>query len=200
MKKIAVNTLKAFLKEHKREDLYTETFTLGDSSFDVTYHTALTVDEKSVFINRVVSGCFDSAGRFRPEYVHPMIRATIIQMCTNIPPLTLKGETDEDGAAVLDLDGMNELYLSMNLDTVQNDGYQIMLQEMTYLCSQAIEWRKNSIVSSLSNALDQIAQKIERTDMGQLLQYAGDLSKATKDLDEGGILNGLIRLYEEKKE
>ena len=47
MKKIAVNTVKAFLKEHKREDAYTQTFTMGDSSFEVAFHTALTVSEKN---------------------------------------------------------------------------------------------------------------------------------------------------------
>ena len=52
MKKIAVNTVKAFLKEHKREDAYTQTFTMGDSSFEVAFHTALTVSEKTTFINR----------------------------------------------------------------------------------------------------------------------------------------------------
>ena len=54
MKKIAVNTVKAFLKEHKREDAYTQTFTMGDSSFEVAFHTALTVSEKTTFINRIL--------------------------------------------------------------------------------------------------------------------------------------------------
>ena len=42
MKKIAVNTVKAFLKENKKEDAYTQAFTVGDSSFEVSFHTALT--------------------------------------------------------------------------------------------------------------------------------------------------------------
>ena len=77
MKKIAVNTVKAFLKEHKREDAYTQTFTMGDSSFEVAFHTALTVSEKTTFINRVISGCFDSTGKFRPEYVSQIGRAHV---------------------------------------------------------------------------------------------------------------------------
>ena len=55
MKKIAVNTVKAFLKENKKEDAYTQAFTVGDSSFEVSFHTALTIAEKSTFLNRVVS-------------------------------------------------------------------------------------------------------------------------------------------------
>lgn len=113
MKKIAVNTVKAFLKENKKEDAYTQAFTVGDSSFEVSFHTALTIAEKSTFLNRVVSGCFDATGKFRPEYVSPMLRATILQMCTNIPAMTLKNETDKAGAPALDVDAMNELYLAI---------------------------------------------------------------------------------------
>ena len=68
MKKIAVNTVKAFLKENKKEDAYTQAFTVGDSSFEVSFHTALTIAEKSTFLNRVVSGCFDATGKFRLAY------------------------------------------------------------------------------------------------------------------------------------
>ena len=72
MKKIAVNTVKNFLKENKRENTFTQTFEVGDNTFDVTFRTALSVMEKSVFLNRVVSGCFDMTGKYRPEYVSPM--------------------------------------------------------------------------------------------------------------------------------
>ena len=51
MKKIAVNTVKAFLKENKKEDAYTQAFTVGDSSFEVSFHTALTIAEKSTFLD-----------------------------------------------------------------------------------------------------------------------------------------------------
>lgn len=205
MKKIAVNTIKTFLKEHKRENAYTETFTVGDSSFEVVFHTALTLDEQSVFINRVVSGCFDSTGKFRPEYVSPMLRATIMQMCTNIPPLTLKNETDEGGAPALDLDSMNALYLSMNLDAVQDEGYQAMLGEIVPLCIQAIDWKKSCILSggttenALRDLITALTTKVNSLDVSELMQFAGDLSGATKGLDEGGILKGLLQLHEGKK-
>lgn len=60
MKKIAVNTVKAFLKENKKEDAYTQAFTVGDSSLRCHSIPALTIAEKSTFLNRVVSGCFDA--------------------------------------------------------------------------------------------------------------------------------------------
>jgi len=205
MKKIAVNTIKTFLKEHKREDAYAATFNVGDSSFDVMFHTALSVDEKSTFIHRVVSGCFDASGKFRPEYVSPMLRATIIQMCTNIPPLTLKNEMDENGVAALDLNGMNELYLAMDLDHLQDPDYQAMMGEMVHLCGQAIDWKKNCMLhgNTMENTLRDfiltLTEKVNSMDMSSLMQFAGDLSAATKGLDEGGILNGLLKLHEGKK-
>ena len=113
----------------------------------MTFRTALSVMEKSVFLNRVVSGCFDMTGKYRPEYVSPMLRATIIQMCTNIPAMTLKNESDSEGAPALDIDGMNELYLTMDLDNIQNDDYQAMLHEMVYLSTQAIDWKRSSVLA-----------------------------------------------------
>lgn len=198
MKKIAVNTVKAYLKQNKREDNCTKTFDIGDGSFDVSFHTALSVVEKSTFVYRVVSGCFDAMGKYRPEYVSPMLRATIIQMCTNIPALTLKNETDAAGAPALDIDAMNELYLAMDLDNVQDGDYQNMLHEMVYLSTQAIEWKKSTTLakqgtdSALRELLETLTAKVQNTDMDSLLKYAGTLSESTKELGEGGILQGLL--------
>lgn len=203
MKKIAVNTVKAFLKENKKEDAYTQAFTVGDSSFEVSFHTALTIAEKSTFLNRVVSGCFDATGKFRPEYVSPMLRATILQMCTNIPAMTLKNETDKAGAPALDVDAMNELYLAMDLDNMENADYQAMLGEMVYLCGQAIDWKRGNILAdrgtekALRDLLESLAEKVKSTDTSALMQYAGVLSESTKGLDEGGILQGLLKAREQ---
>ena len=189
MKKIAVNTVKAFLKENKKEDAYTQAFTVGDSSFEVSFHTALTIAEKSTFLNRVVSGCFDATGKFRPEYVSPMLRATILQMCTNIPAMTLKNETDEAGASALDVDAMNELYLAMDLDHVQNAGYQDMLNEHKDKSSILAD---HGTDTALRDLLEGLADKVKDIDTESLMQYAGILSEGTKGLGEGGILQGLL--------
>lgn len=199
MKKIAVNTVKAFLKDHVRDDKFVVSFNIGDSSFDVTFHTALTINEKSVFIRRVVSGCFDAAMNYRPEYVIPMIRATVIQMCTNIPALTLKNETDSNGVPALDLDGMNDLYVAMDLDNLQNESYQAMLHDIILLCNEAVDWKRESNLANhgtdtaLREFLNTLNAKVESLDTDELLKYAGVLADSTKDLDEGGIINGLIK-------
>ena len=60
-------------------------------------------------------------------------------MCTNIPAMTLKNESDSEGAPALDIDGMNELYLTMDLDNIQNDDYQASSMKWFYLSTQAID-------------------------------------------------------------
>lgn len=198
MKKIAVNTMKAFLKEHKREGTYTQTFEVADSSFEVVFHTNLSIAEKSTFINRVLSGCFDGRGNFRPEYVTPLLRATILQMCTNVPTLTLKNEMSDNGSPALDLEAMNELYMAMNLNCVNDQGYQTMMNEMVQLCLQAIDWKKahslsnHNTDSALRNLLDTLTAKVDGMDTNSLMRYAGILSEATKGLGDGDILKGLI--------
>ncbi|MCI9433386.1 hypothetical protein AALB19_00855 [Oscillospiraceae bacterium 50-58] len=198
MKKIAVNTMKTFLKEHKREDTYTQTFKVADSSFEVVFHTNLSIAEKSTFINRVLKGCFDHMGNFRPEYVSPVLRATILQMCTNVPALTLKNEMSDNGSPALDLEAMNDLYVAMDLDCVNNPAYQAMMSEMVQLSMQAIDWKKARNLSShntdsaLRNLLDTLTAKVDGMDTSSLMQYAGILSEATKGLGEGDILKGLL--------
>lgn len=200
MKKIAVDTVKAFLQEQKVEDKFVETFAVGEKSFEVTFHTALTVTEKTSFINRVLSGCFDAKGDFRPEYVSPMLRATIIQMCTNLPVLSLKNERDENGRSLMDLEAMNNLYMAMDLDNLKNPSYQAMMGEMVHLSGQAIDWKRGRALAehdtdaAIRRLLDTLTKKVEDMDTVELMQYASQLSEATKGLGEGDILKGLLQV------
>lgn len=212
MKKIAVNTVKNFLKASKTEEFTTVSFPIGESSFEVQIRTSLTTDEKTLFISRVVRNCFDAAGNYHPEFLTPMLRATILQMCTNVPVLTLKGEAES-----MDLDGMNDLYCAMDLDCLNHAGYQMMMGEMVNLCQMGVEWRKARVLSaansastealnalgdaafSIRNAVEALAKKVDGANMTELLQYAGQLSKATENLDEGGILNGLLAMKDQKE-
>lgn len=205
MKKIAVNTVKAFLKEHADTGMVTKEFPVADSTFEVQIRTILTVDEKTKFISRVVRNCFDAAGNYHPEFLTPMLRATILQMCTNVPVLTMKGEAEN-----MDLDAMNALYQAMNLDYLDNEPYQAMMREMVGLCQVGIEWRKARNLSdgnkvsvnamnalgdaaiSIRNVMEALAKKADSADMDTLMQYAGKISKATENLDEGGILQGIL--------
>lgn len=200
MKKIAVNTIKAFLKERRVKDTYTRTYEVAGNSFEVVFHPNLSIAEKTAFINRVLSGCFDRAGNFLPEYEQPVFRATVLQVCTNVPAITLKNETADSGLPALDLEAMNDLYMAMELDSLDHKEFQSMLTEMETLCSKAVEWKKSSVLHShdtdpaLRNLLDTLTAKVDGIDMESLMRYAGDLSEATKGLGEGDLADKLIEL------
>lgn len=206
MKKIAVSTVRAFLQERRIDDKFTKTFTVGESSFEVTFHTALTVMEKTSFINRVMSGCFDARGNFRPEYVGPMLRATIMQMCTNLPVLTLKDEKDDKGGSLMDVQAMNDLYVAMDLDNLDNPCYQAMMNEMVHLSGQAIDWKRGRALAehdtdaAIQRLLNALTQKVEDMNVADLMQYASQLSEATKGLGEGGILKWLLQMEASKEQ
>ena len=97
-----------------------------------------------------------------------MLRATILQMCTNVPVLTMKGEAEN-----MDLDAMNALYQAMNLDYLDNEPYQAMMREMVGLCQVGIEWRKarnlsdgNKVSVNAMNALGDAAISIRNVNGG----------------------------------
>lgn len=200
MKKIAVGTIKSFLKENASADSITISVPVGENAFELAVRTKLTTDEKSTLIRRVVSGCFDAAGDYRPEYFEPVLRATILQICTNLPPITMRGEPD-----ALDLDAMDAVYCALNLNEIENDDARHMFMDLRALCEDAIQWRKNvglhhtnkaidDLLWSAQGAVEKLSEKIGGLDMDAMIQYAGQLSKATSDLGEGDILKGLLAM------
>ncbi len=200
MKKISVNTVKSFLKENKHDDVCTKTFTVGDGNeFEVQIKTKLTIDEKVTFINRVLSGCFDAKGDYRPEYVEPTIRATVLQVCTNLPVLTLRNTQADDGGSLMDLDAMNDLFVALD-EPYCNDIYE----KMSGLCQEAITWEKERVLSdcgidaALRQLFDALTNKVEGVDMDSLTQYAAELSRVTKKLDEDGLLKGIVEFGQKK--
>lgn len=200
MKKIAVNTVKSFLNEHKNENAITKNYSVGESEFEVTIKTRLTVFEKTTFINRVLSGCFDALQNFRPEYITPMLRATIIQMCTNIPVISVKGDRAENGEAIMDIEAMNELYCALDLDRVEDAQYQMMLNEIVQLTHNAIDWKRHKLLSGgeaeAFSAIRQIADRfsamLDNTDTEKLMEYAAQLTKNTGGLDSKELVSAIL--------
>lgn len=196
MKKVAVNTAKSFLKEHTTDDTIALIYHVGESDFDVSIKTRLSLGEKSVFINRVLSGCFDAIGQYRPEYFEPMFHATVIQMCTNLPVLSLKNEGDQ-----LDIEAMDGLYQSLNLDgdvSKLYNPFSVMVAGMKRLCEDALEWRKeqNRDINILSREIQTLIDAIntlDPKDIGTLLGYAKTLSENTEKLGRDNIVEALIQ-------
>ena len=210
MKQISTNTVKEFLKNAKKTAEITRTFTVGESEVEYTIKTALTIDEKTRFINRVLSGCFDALGNYRPEYETPMLRATIIQMCTSLPVLSKKGEKMENGENVMDIEAMDALYVALGLENIDDAEYQMMKGEILSLSRMALDWRRNrtlvrdkgdlgEIAFDARSVLAQLNKLIESTDIASLTEFAAKLSKNTNGLDAAGFVKALHQLTKQEK-
>lgn len=210
MKQISTNTVKEFLKNTKKTAEITRTFTVGEAEVEYTIKTALTIDEKTKFINRVLSGCFDALGNYRPEYEAPMLRATIIQMCTNLPVLSRKGEKTDSGESVMDIEAMDALYVALGLENIDDAEYQMMKGEILSLSRIALDWRRNrtlvqdkgdlgEIAFDARSVLAQLSKLIESTDIASLTEFAAKLSKNTNGLDAAGFVKVLHQLTKQEK-
>ena len=201
MKKIAVNTVKAFLKEHSKEQVNTVKLTVGDSSFEAHVRTGLTADEESRFVNRVTDSVFDEAGDYRPEWFEPVFRATVLQMMTDLPPLTKTVGEGEDKRPVLDTDAMSELY-DLVISPRWNDNPTI--ETMRALCYEAVGWRKERTlhgvgldISRAARAIEELAntlaKQVESVDSKALLEYAGKLTALAGDFDQGALVKAILK-------
>ena len=210
MKQISTNTVKEFLKNTQKTTEITRTFTVGEADVEYTIKTALTIDEKAKFINRVLSGCFDALGNYRPEYETPMLRATIIQMCTSLPVLSKKGEKMENGENVMDIEAMDALYVALGLENIDDAEYQMMKGEILSLSRMALDWRRNrtlvrdkgdlgEIAFDARSVLAQLNKLIESTDIASLTEFAAKLSKNTNGLDAAGFVKALHQLTKQEK-
>jgi hypothetical protein len=200
MKKISVDTVRTYLKAVGDPADAKVSMKLADGTeIGVTLRTKLSTAEKSVFISRVLSGCFDERGDFRPEYVTPMLRATILQMCSDLPAISPRGKS-----ADLDIDAMNTLYETLALDELDDAGYQRMMREMVFMCQDAIEWRKSRELHSAENAVRNAANAIRELmsvltdkfgtlDMDALAESAGRLAKTTDGLQGDALREALVK-------
>ncbi len=205
MNKIAVDTVKAMLKEAETADTMTKTFQLGESEVVVEIKTRLKTAEKSTFIRRVLSGCFDSAGDFRPEYFTPMVRATVIQMCTNLPAISIRGSRSDDGESLMDIDAMERLFLILDMDNLDSLEYRQMIAELVQLTNNAIDWKRQRSGSDIIcdaiqdgreriNALiDEVEQVLNLDRLDELITYAATLSKKTEELGEGELVKAILQ-------
>lgn len=206
MKKVAVNTVRSYLSELEADNSIMQKYPVGNGGdeFEVSIKTNLTIEEKSVFIRRVLSGCFDARRNFRPEYVTPMIHATTIQMCTNLPVMTLRGDKSADGEALMDVDAMDTLYRALQFGAIRNENFKAMIQDIEKLVADALEWEKQrklkeigtESISEATDAVYDVAKKIsgivDNIDTKELLEYAMKLSNNTENLDTKGLISAIL--------
>ena len=190
MKKIPVDTIKKILNQGENGATYVLSYPYGDDSIAIEFKTRLSLPEKGAFLERVLSGCFDEEGNYFPEYLDPIFRTTVLQMCSNLPALSIRGSKTADGSPVLDIESMSKLYEMLELDCSDNDAFRSMQRDMMSLCKEAIEWRKRKIVSAvelvkvLVNAMQVAVTSLENLDQDKVTEFANAVADYAKLVSE----------------
>lgn len=214
MSKISTATARAVANKYRKskQDVK-KTFEIDDGSFEVVVKTYLTVKEQTTFINRVVSGCFDVKGDYRPEYFEPMVNATFIQVCTNLPAIST-GESTSNGD-VMDIDAMDDLFHALSIGDI-DDPEEVKYSAFTLysymynLCTQFIEFRKqrvtafdsvgdfdteaSSAVAAFKSLIQKISDKVDGIELSEVVEYAKKLSEVSDGFTEDKILKGMMAL------
>lgn len=209
MRKLSVDTMKKYMKTKEVPKYVKVHYEFDGTEFDVEVRTNLSCAEQSAFISRVLAGCFDDSGNFRPEYFDPMFHATVLQMMTNVPPIPIRGATGDDGEKLLDIDAMDELYDALALEN--DEALRIFCGFIWYLyglCDNAAEYRRarnlanngvtgdlSAIVSGVRRFVESLVDKVDGVNAEELLAYAGELSNLAHGVDAEGVADAMLRLY-----
>ena len=219
MKKIAVSTVRAFLKSKEDERIFDVDLFVGEDAFTVHFDFNLTLDEHATFVRRVLSGCYDALGNYRPEYFHPMLNATVLQMCSNAPTLNLKGEKMEDNTPALDVGAMHDFFRliadDINTKVFREDskefkGFWDCYWELEGACVEARDWKNGgplrdvgALCQSLNDTLDavqqiiyKIADKADEIDMDALTTGVRTLADAADSMQGENMAEALLKVYD----
>ena len=204
MKKIAVNTVKAFLAERENPREIVMSYPVDDAEFTVKVRPYMSADEMGKCIRRVLSGCFDANHEYRPEYVKPMIHATVLQMCSNLPVVSLHGERGANGEALMDIDAMDRLYRAIEPELTKRHEFDALLSEIETLCEKAVAWRQRRVlhefgIGKLADAADAIrnvaataSRMLQEADFSKLTEYAGTLAKHMDGLEPESLVSAIL--------
>lgn len=221
MKKIAVSTVKAYMKSLGLEDTFE--VPIGDQGFVLTFKNKLTLEEKNTFIQRVMSGCFDIFGEYHPEGYQPMFNATMLQLCSNAPalskPKSKKDNGEDEGDPLLDIDAMNDFYQAIEGCVMEAGGkrFQDFVFEMDALCCQRLEWlnehqkyrdlkpiaelceEMQNIVRVAGALFSNLEEVVENTDTKELVEYARAVTGGLETLDGENLVKNMFKVYEGEK-
>lgn len=166
MKKITESKIRKCISAYKKDHIpITDRIKTSDGSevcFEITPY--LDVAQKRYFIERVLSGCFDNSGAYLPEYLEPMFRATVLQMCTNLPTLSIKADEE-----YMDLDSMYILY-EITLSKCEIEGFNKFVREMWGLVYEVLEEKKIGLDPGFKKFADQLAYLVDQVGESSLLK------------------------------
>lgn len=215
-RKVPLKTVRKYIKDAPRMKSAAADVPLpggGGETFRLEYRRTMTIEEKTACIKRVVDGCFDSDGVFHPEYVDPILYTSILQICTNLPVLTLQDVTASDGEPAVDLDAMYDLYMCLVHDLAEiSDGEDTLYgieYELRDLINPAIRERlkRTPLQASLTGAVNAVrdgvaalTDMLKDVDVESLTKYAGVLTKLSQGVTENSLADGIFRAYREEQE
>lgn len=213
MRKLSVDTMKKYMKTKEAPKYVKVHYEFDGTEFDVEVRTNLSCAEQSAFISRVLAGCFDDSGNFRPEYFDPMFHATVLQMMTNVPPIPIRGAANDDGEKLLDIDAMDELYDALALENDEaTEDFCGFIGYLYGLCDNAAEYRRarnlansgvtgdlSAIVSGVRRFVESLVDKVESVNTEELLAYAEQLAELTRGMNAEGVADAMLRLYKSEE-
>ena len=179
-------------------------FISGDKELKVKVKNYMTVDEKRLFVNRVVNSCFDEDDNYNPEMRDTVFQITVLQMLTDVPVFTKKiDEVDEFGEVtgkkvkVIDIDKTYELCKCLGLyDKIEDAIFHALCAELSQLVAEKIVFNQQRILMGEKKILERTKAEMEDgitliNGIGEILNETmkdtfsqADMIKATNELAE----------------
>lgn len=184
-----------FMKETESANTTVITYNFAEQSFDVTLKTSMTVDDMSAFIDRVVNGCFDTNGEYRPEFRDAIFQITILQMLSDIPVFTKKmNELDENGNEtkkkidIIDIDKTYDLCKRLDFFHKANESFRALVNELVYLIESKLNFEQQRILMGERTVLQNARKDIENG-IALINGIADELTEGlSKTLKDEGML------------
>ena len=195
----------------KTEDTAKVTLPIG---IEIEIKTELTLEEQSIFIDRVVGGVFVGEDEeYLPEYRDPVFQITVLQMLTDIPVFE-----DEDGENV-DIEKTYRLCKAIDFFNINNKKFYNLLFRLEDMIDEKIEHRKKVIVAGEKRKLEFIRQEMEDgialinsvaetltesiKEVSGIDYYAEEISKLNDSLnkmDEDELIKSIIEFRSKEEE
>lgn len=151
--KKSINTLMDIYKRNSTDTVLKMTDPQDDSKIimEIALKTSLTISEKGIFVDRVVTPCFDENGDFMPQYLDPLFMITLLQMTTNVPvvedmiPIVDEsGVETGDKTAIINIEKTYELCKAINLvKNVTDIAYQSLISELQQMVADKLAYMKD---------------------------------------------------------
>lgn len=127
---------------------------------EIIVKNQLSIQEKGMFVDRVVYSCFGANDEFMPQYLEPVFAITLLQMTTNVPVYEKEVPVSDDSAEtvkVLDIGKTFELCKAVNLiKNVKDSTYQALVNELHMMVDDKIEYVKEIKIRNITNPMNML--------------------------------------------